>query len=107
MKFGTWFEFRSDTGGNPRRIKLSWLSPLTATCMFVDRSGMQAEIKTLQELAREILAGTAKIIPRPKHPFIERALISIRKMLQGDEHPPVTGAAQAAKNWPGTPPHPS
>jgi len=85
MKFGTWFEFRSETGGNPRRIKLSWLSPLTATCMFVDRSGMQAEIKTLQELAREILAGSAKIIPRPKHPFIERALVSIRKMLQGEE----------------------
>jgi hypothetical protein len=85
MKFGTWFELRSETGGNPRRIKLSWLSPLTATCMFVDRSGMQAEIKTLRELAREILAGSAKIIPRPKHPFIERALVSIRKMLQGEE----------------------
>jgi hypothetical protein len=85
MKFGTWFELRSDASGNPRRLKLSWLSPLTATCMFVDRSGMQAEIKTLQELAREILAGSAKIIPRPKHPFIERALVSIRKLLQGQE----------------------
>jgi hypothetical protein len=87
MKFGTWFEFASDTGGGPRRIKLSWLSPLTSTCMFVDRSGMQAEIKTLQELANEILTGRAKVIPRPKHPFIERALVSIRKMLQGGEEP--------------------
>jgi hypothetical protein len=85
MKFGTWFEFSSQTGGAPRRIKLSWLSPLTATCMFVDRSGMQAEIKTLHELAQEILSGHAKVIPRPKHPFIERALVSIRKMLQGEE----------------------
>ena len=83
MKFGTWFEFKSDTGGVSRRIKLSWLSPLTSTCMFVDRSGMQAEIKTLQELAQEILSGRAKVIPRPKHPFIERALVSIRQMLQG------------------------
>jgi hypothetical protein len=94
MKFGTWFEFRSETGGNPRRIKLSWLSPLTATCMFVDRSGMQAEIKTLQELAREILAGSAKIIPRPKHPFIERALVSIRKMLQGEEGGSIADSGQ-------------
>jgi hypothetical protein len=85
MKFGTWFELTSETGGAPRRIKLSWLSPLTSTCMFVDRSGMQAEIKTLQELAQEILSGRAKVIPRPKHPFIERALVSIRKMLQGGE----------------------
>jgi len=87
MKPGTWFEFASATGGGKRRIKLSWLSPLTATCMFVDRSGMQAEIKTLQELAHEILSGRAKVIPRPKHPFIERALVSIRNMLQTDEDP--------------------
>jgi hypothetical protein len=85
MKFGTWFELTSGPGAPPRRIKLSWLSPLTSTCMFVDRSGMQAEIKTLHEMAREMLAGRAKVIPRPKHPFIERALVSIRKMLQGDE----------------------
>ena len=82
MKFGTWFEFKSGTGAVTRRIKLSWLSPLTATCMFVDRSGMQAEIKTLRELAQEILSGRAKVIPRPRHPFIERALVSIRNMLQ-------------------------
>jgi hypothetical protein len=85
MKFGTWFELSSATGGAPRRIKLSWLSPLTSTCMFVDRSGMQAEIKTLHELAQEILSGRAKVIPRPKHPFIERALVSIRKVLKGDD----------------------
>jgi hypothetical protein len=85
MKFGTWFEFASSADAPPRRIKLSWLSPLTATCMFVDRSGMQAEIKTLHELAQEILSGRARVIPRPRHPFIERALVSIRKMLQGDD----------------------
>lgn len=92
MKFGTWFEFISDTGELSRRIKLSWLSPLTATCMFVDRSGMQAEIKTLHELANDILSGRAKVIPRPKYPFIERALVSIRKMLQGDEGKPPADA---------------
>jgi hypothetical protein len=85
MKFGTWFELASDNRSRSRRLKLSWLSPLTSTCMFVDRSGMQAEIKTLQELANEMLSGRAKVIPRPKHPFIERALVSIRKMLQRDE----------------------
>ncbi len=85
MKFGTWFEFTSAAGVAPRRIKLSWLSPLTSTCMFVDRAGQQAEIKTLQELAQEILAGHAKVIPRPKHPFIERAMVSIQKMLGNEE----------------------
>jgi len=82
MRFGTWFEFTDAPEGQPRRIKLSWMSPLTSTCMFVDRSGMQAEIKSLRDLAREILDGRARVIPRPKHPFIDRALVSIRKMLQ-------------------------
>jgi hypothetical protein len=81
MKFGTWFELKSTAGAASRRVKLSWLSHLTATCLFVDRSGMQAEIKTLHELAREILSGHARVIPRPRHPFIERALVSIRNML--------------------------
>jgi hypothetical protein len=85
MKLGTWFEVRSTAGAAPRRIKLSWLSRLTSTCLFVDSSGMQAEIKTLQELAREVLSGQAKAIPPPMHPFIERALVSIRSMLQGEE----------------------
>jgi hypothetical protein len=103
MKFGTWFELRSDPGSDPRRIKLSWLSPLTATCMFVDRSGMQAEIKTLHELAREILSGSAKIIPRPKHPFIERALVSIRKMLQRDDKDSFGPDARASASYQETP----
>jgi hypothetical protein len=84
MRFGTWFEFNATEGAPVRRIKLSWMSPLTATCMFVDRAGMQAEIKSLHALAQEILGGRARVIPRPKHPFIDRALVSIRKMLQGD-----------------------
>lgn len=85
MRFGTWFELTPEADGKTRRIKLSWMSPLTSTCMFVDRSGMQAEIKSLRELAQEILAGRAKIIPPPKHPFIDRALVSIRKMLQAGD----------------------
>jgi hypothetical protein len=92
LKQGTWFEIKSDTGVSPRRIKLSWLSPLTATCMFVDRSGIQAEIKTLHELAREILSGRASIISRPKHPFIERALVAIRTMLQVERNQPSSTA---------------
>jgi hypothetical protein len=85
MRFGTWFEFRGTPDMPPRRIKLSWMSPLTSTCMFVDRAGMQAEIKSLRDLAQEILAGRARVIPKPKHPFIDRALVSIRKMLQGGD----------------------
>lgn len=85
LRFGTWLELTPSDGGRPRHIKLSWMSPLTSTCMFVDRSGMQAEVKGLRELAQEILAGRARIVPPPKHPFIDRALMSIRKVLGGGD----------------------
>lgn len=96
MRFGTWFEFSAGPGIPSRRIKLSWMSPLTSTCMFVDRAGMQAEIKSLRELAQEILSGRARVIPKPKHPFIDRALVSIRKMLQGGERTTATAPAPSS-----------
>jgi hypothetical protein len=97
LKFGTWFEFTGDDGTTTKRIKLSWMSLLTSTCMFVDRSGMQAEIKTLGELAQEILSGRARVIPKQQHPFIERALVSVRKVLsqgEGGDDSRATGAAR-------------
>lgn len=83
-KFGTWFELKGEDG-EAKRVKLSWMSLLTSTCMFVDRAGMQAEVKTLRELAREMLSGQARVIPKQQHPFIERALVSIRKALSQEE----------------------
>jgi hypothetical protein len=80
LKFGTWFEFSGVQG--MRRLKLSWLSPLTSTCMFVDRSGIQAEVEPLVDIARDLAAGRVKIIPRPRHQFVQRALLAIRQRLQ-------------------------
>lgn len=84
-KFGTWFELRDGDTGAVKRVKLSWMSLLTSTCMFVDRAGMQAEVKTLRELARDMLSGEARVIPKQQHPFIERALVSIRKALSQED----------------------
>ncbi len=81
LKFGTWFEF-SDKGDAVRRLKLSWLSPLTSTCMFVDRSGVQAEVKSLVQVAKMLAGGKTKIIPRPRHQFVERAMLAIKNTLQ-------------------------
>ena len=90
LRYGTWFELTAEKDGASRRVKLSWMSTLTSTCMFVDRAGMQSEVKTLREMADELLSGRAKVIPKPKHPFIDRALVSIRKMLQGGGKPQVS-----------------
>lgn len=81
IKFGTWFEFE-ETEGAVRRLKLSWLSPLTSTCMFVDRNGAQAETKTLEDTARLMVSGKIKIVSQPRRPFMERAMLAVKNALQ-------------------------
>jgi hypothetical protein len=82
IQFGTWFEIVDGRGGEPRKVKLSWLSPLTASCMFVDRAGVQTAIKPLRTLAQEILSGESRILEESGDPFVERTLHAIRRMLQ-------------------------
>jgi hypothetical protein len=82
IQFGTWFEIADSRGGERRKVKLSWLSPLTASCMFVDRAGVQTAIKPLNTLAQEILSGQSRILEDSSDPFVERTLHAIRRMLQ-------------------------
>jgi hypothetical protein len=82
IQFGTWFEVTSPSGKEIQRVKLSWLSPLTSSCMFVDRAGVQTAIKPLRTLAQEIIAGKSKILEESNDPFVERTLHAIRRMLQ-------------------------
>jgi len=82
IQFGTWFEVTGPSGKEVQRVKLSWLSPLTSSCMFVDRAGVQTAIKPLRTLAQEIIAGKSKILEDSNDPFVERTLHAIRRMLQ-------------------------
>jgi hypothetical protein len=82
IKFGTWFEIRDSQSGELQKVKLSWLSPLTASCMFVDRAGVQTAIKPLRTLAQEILNGESTILEDSSDPIVERTLHAIRRMLQ-------------------------
>lgn len=80
IKFGTWFEFKE--GNSLRHLKLSWLSPVTLTCMFVDQAGIQAEVKTLADIARLLTSGKARILPQPRQQFVQRTLVAIKGALQ-------------------------
>ncbi|MES9851498.1 MAG: DUF1631 domain-containing protein [Candidatus Thiodiazotropha sp. L084R] len=82
IRFGTWFEISDAQSGETKKVKLSWLSPLTASCMFVDRAGVQTAIKPLRTLAQEILKGESTILEDSGDPFVERTLHAIRRMLQ-------------------------
>ncbi|MCW8906458.1 MAG: DUF1631 domain-containing protein [Sedimenticola sp.] len=81
MKFGTWFELLDDNQV-PRRLKLSWFSPITRKYMFVDRFGMQAYITPAETLATQLCSGKARIIKSNGMPFVSRALKTIHTILK-------------------------
>lgn len=73
LPFGTWFEFVVNQQGETVRRKLSWFSPLTGRCLFVNQRGARADERTLEQLARALVGGQARIAPVEKESLIDRA----------------------------------
>lgn len=76
VEFGTWLEFE---GG--KRLKVAWYNKKTEHYMLVDQQGKNVSLMASLQLAREMLAGKAKIIAGSSKPFFERALENIYQTL--------------------------
>lgn len=76
VEFGTWFEFE---GG--KRLKVAWYNKKTGHYMLVDQQGRKVSLTAGLQLARDMLAGRAKIIAGSTKPFFERALENIYQTL--------------------------
>jgi hypothetical protein len=63
LPFGTWLEI---PGGDPTRLKLSWFSPLTGRCVLTNQRGARVDERGLEQLARDMVAGRARLAP-PEH----------------------------------------
>lgn len=74
IKPGTWIEYL-DANGTPERAKLSWVSPISAKYLFVNRRGLKVCDKTVTALADELRAGTTTILEEV--PLFDRALDAI------------------------------
>jgi hypothetical protein len=72
VEFGTWFEF---DGG--KRLKVAWYNKKTQHYMLVDQQGRKVSLTAGLQLARDMLAGRARIIAGSTKPFFERALENI------------------------------
>ncbi len=72
IEFGTWFEFSDQA-----RLKVAWYNAKTSHYMLVDQKGKKVAMKSGLELAREMIAGNAKVIAGSTKPFFERALENI------------------------------
>ncbi len=76
VEFGTWFEFE---GG--KRLKVAWYNKKTQHYMLVDQQGRRVSLAAGLQLARDMLAGKAKVIAGSTKPFFERALENIYQTL--------------------------
>ncbi len=73
---GTWMEFRG-ADGQSLRAKLSWVSPITNTYLFTDRSGLKAGNYSQEELAQLIRGARARVVDNSKTPLMDRAVSSV------------------------------
>jgi len=73
VPFGTWFEFAINQQGQRVRRKLSWFSPLTGHCLFVNQRGERARECTLEQLARDIVRDQANIVKPEQESMVDRA----------------------------------
>ena len=92
IKVGTWVEFRDKTG-HIERAKLSWISPISAKYLFVNRKGLKVGDKTVWGLAAELRAGSAEILEDV--PLFDRALDAIVERLKSSAAVPVEPVAEA------------
>ncbi len=87
VPFGTWFVFAQNQQGETVRRKLAWFSPLTRRCLFVNQRGARGEDRTLDQLARDIVRGQARIEVPPQSSLIDRAWKAILEVLSPKEQP--------------------
>ena len=83
LPFGTWFEFTVNQQGEKVRRKLSWFSPVTSRCLFVNARGAKAEERSLEQLARDLVRGNAAIWEQENMSLIDRTWRSIKDTLKG------------------------
>jgi hypothetical protein len=79
LKAGAWVEFR-DGEDNRTQAKLSYISPLKGTYLFINRQGRKVAEYSLYQLVREFRCGNAQVMDGV--PLIDRAMSSLVGMLR-------------------------
>lgn len=76
IKPGTWVEFKNRENIT-RRVKFSWISPITGSYLFTDRQGLKSASLTLAEFAHYLRNTRARIIDA--EPLLDRAVSTVLK----------------------------
>ncbi|MFT4198413.1 MAG: DUF1631 family protein, partial [Pseudoxanthomonas sp.] len=73
LPFGTWFEFTSNQQGDLVRQRLSWFNPVSGNALFVNQRGHKVGEHTLDNLARLLARGQARVVTEDRGRLIDRA----------------------------------
>ncbi len=76
IKPGTWVEFKNSEN-LPRRVKFSWISPITGSYLFTDRQGLKSASLDIVEFAHLLRNTRARIIN--SDPLLDRAVSTVLK----------------------------
>ena len=80
LKEGTWVEFRDKVGGDAHKpAKLSYISPLRSSFLFVDKTGKTVKQCSRSELGRLVSLGTVVTVDVvvPEVPLFDRMMAGI------------------------------
>jgi hypothetical protein len=81
LNVGDWLEFTDDEG-RTSRAKLSWKSPATSLCVFVNRRGVKVMELKVNELVLRLREGKARVIEDAGTPLMDRALSFLTQSLK-------------------------
>jgi len=81
LNVGDWLEFDGDDG-KAWRAKLSWKSPATSLCVFVNRRGVKVLELKVNDLVSKLREGKARVIEDVSTPLMDRALSFLTQSLK-------------------------
>lgn len=82
---GTWFNLTNEAG-ETIKVKMSWFNPVTANFLFVNQTGVKTAVKSIRQLAIEIIEEKAEVLERSNIPFIDRSFRAIKSLLEKSIH---------------------
>lgn len=80
LRPGTWFSFDDQPGGE--RARLSWISPYSGRCLFVNRNGLKIGERRPEDIAHAIENGLASILDNTQ--LMQRALTRVLAQVRTD-----------------------
>lgn len=83
LPFGSWLEFITNQQGDCVRRRLSWFSPISGHCLFINHRGQKVGDYTLDTLARAMARNQVRIIEPKRESLLDRAMFRVKNLLGG------------------------